>query len=106
MTPPWQSRDLERSERPRPDRARRAKEATYRFKTTIAGDLPGYEAAVEGWPEGVAGVPDRPFALVIPDAAQRRSGTVRYPPLILPEAAIAAIRETGQATCDGHPSPG
>jgi len=51
-----------------PDRARRAKEATYRFITAIAGDLPGYEeatrmlfagdwtafdAAVEGWPEGV-----------------------------------------------------
>jgi len=48
-----------------PDRARRAKEATYRFMTAIAGDLPGYEAAtrmlfagdgpgfaaaVEGWP--------------------------------------------------------
>jgi hypothetical protein len=51
-----------------PDRARRAKEATYRFMTAIAGDLPGYEeatrmlfagdwtafdAAVEGWPEGL-----------------------------------------------------
>lgn len=51
-----------------PDRARRAKDATYRFMTTMAGDLPGYEeatrmlfagdwtafdAAVEGWPEGV-----------------------------------------------------
>lgn len=51
-----------------PDRARRAKEATYRFMTAIAGDLPDYEeatrmlfagdwtafdAAVEGWPEGV-----------------------------------------------------
>lgn len=51
-----------------PDRARRAKEATYRFMTTMAGDLPGYEeatrmlfagdwtafdAAVEGWPDGV-----------------------------------------------------
>ncbi len=51
-----------------PDRARRAKEATYRFMTAIAGDLPGYEeatrmlfagdwtafdAAVEAWPEGV-----------------------------------------------------
>lgn len=51
-----------------PDRARRAKEATYRFMTAIVGDLPGYEeatrmlfagdwtafdAAVEGWPEGV-----------------------------------------------------
>ena len=51
-----------------PDRARRAKEATYRFITTMAGDRPGYEeatrmlfagdwtafdAAVEGWPEGV-----------------------------------------------------
>ena len=51
-----------------PDRARRAKEAAYRFMTTMAGDLPGYEeatrrlfagdaagfeAAVEGWPEGV-----------------------------------------------------
>ena len=51
-----------------PDRARRAKEAAYRFMTAIAGDLPGYEeatrrlfagdgaafdAAVEGWPEGV-----------------------------------------------------
>ena len=52
----------------RPDRARRAKEATYRFMTAIAGDLSGYEAAVralfagdgagleaavEGWPDGV-----------------------------------------------------
>ena len=51
-----------------PDRVRKAKEATYRFITTMAGDLPGYEeatrmlfagdwtafdAAVEGWPEGV-----------------------------------------------------
>lgn len=51
-----------------PDRARRAKEAAYRFITVMAGDLPGYEdatrrlfagdaagfdAAVEGWPEGV-----------------------------------------------------
>ncbi|MDY6925254.1 MAG: DUF2239 family protein [Pseudomonadota bacterium] len=51
-----------------PERARRAKEATYRFMTAMAGDLPNYEtatrmlfagdwtafdAAVEGWPEGV-----------------------------------------------------
>lgn len=51
-----------------PDRARRAKEATYRFMTAIAGDLPdyeeatrmlfagdgaGFEAAVAGWPDGV-----------------------------------------------------
>jgi hypothetical protein len=51
-----------------PERARRAKEATYRFMTAMAGDRPGYEeatrmlfagdwtafdAAVEGWPEGV-----------------------------------------------------
>ncbi len=51
-----------------PERARRAKEATYRFITAMAGDWPGYEeatrwlfagdwtafdAAVEGWPEGV-----------------------------------------------------
>ncbi|HST92038.1 MAG TPA: DUF2239 family protein [Brevundimonas sp.] len=51
-----------------PDRARKAKDATYRFMTALAGDLPGYEeatrmlfagdwtafdAAVEGWPEGV-----------------------------------------------------
>ena len=51
-----------------PDRARRSKEAAYRFMTAIAGDLPGYEAAtrmlfagdgpgfaaaVEEWPEGV-----------------------------------------------------
>jgi hypothetical protein len=51
-----------------PDRARKAKEATYRFMTTMAGDLPGYEeatrmlfagdwtafdAATEAWPEGV-----------------------------------------------------
>ncbi len=51
-----------------PDHARRAKDATYRFMTALAGDLPGYEeatrmlfagdwtafdAAVEGWPEGV-----------------------------------------------------
>lgn len=51
-----------------PDRARRAKEAAYRFMTTMAGNRPGYEeatrmlfagdwtafdAAVEGWPEDV-----------------------------------------------------
>jgi len=51
-----------------PDRARRAKDATYRFMTAIAGDLPAYEeatrmlfagdwtafdAATEAWPEGV-----------------------------------------------------
>ncbi|RYD63165.1 MAG: DUF2239 family protein, partial [Verrucomicrobiaceae bacterium] len=51
-----------------PDRARRAKEVTYRVMTTLAGDRPGYEeatrmlfagdwtafhAAVEDWPEGV-----------------------------------------------------
>ncbi len=51
-----------------PERARRAKEATYRFITAMAGDRPGYEeatrmlfagdwtafdAAVKGWPEGV-----------------------------------------------------
>jgi len=51
-----------------PDRARRAKEATYRVMTTLAGDRPGYEeatrmlfagdwtafdAAVDGWPDGV-----------------------------------------------------
>ena len=51
-----------------PDRVRRAREATYRFMTATAGDLPNYEeatrmlfagdwtafdAAVEGWPEGV-----------------------------------------------------
>jgi hypothetical protein len=51
-----------------PDRARKAKEATYRFMTAMAGDLPNYEeatrmlfagdwtafdAAVEGWPAGV-----------------------------------------------------
>ncbi len=51
-----------------PDRARRAKDATYRFMTALAGDLPGYEeatrmlfagdwtafdTATEGWPEGV-----------------------------------------------------
>lgn len=51
-----------------PDRARKAKEAAYRFMTAMAGDLPNYEeatrmlfagdwtafdAAVEGWPEGV-----------------------------------------------------
>ena len=51
-----------------PDRARRARDAAYRFMTAMAGDLPGYEeatrmlfagdwtafdAAVEGWPEGV-----------------------------------------------------
>lgn len=51
-----------------PERARRAKEATYRFITAMAGDRPGYEeatrmlfagdwtafdAAVEGWPEDV-----------------------------------------------------
>ncbi len=51
-----------------PDRARKAKDAAYRFMTAMAGDLPGYEeatrrlfagdgagfeAAVDGWPEGV-----------------------------------------------------
>lgn len=51
-----------------PDRARKAKDATYRFMTALAGDLPGYEeatrmlfagdwtafdAAAGGWPEGV-----------------------------------------------------
>lgn len=51
-----------------PDRARQAKEAAYRFMTTLAGDKPGYEeatrmlfagdwtafdAAVAGWPEDV-----------------------------------------------------
>ena len=51
-----------------PERARGAKERAYRFMTAMAGDLPGYEeatrmlfagdwtafdAAVEGWPEGV-----------------------------------------------------
>ncbi len=51
-----------------PDRARRAKEATYRFMTAVAGDKPGYEeatrmlfagdwtafdAAVERWPADV-----------------------------------------------------
>jgi hypothetical protein len=54
-----------------PDRARRAKEATYRFMTAMAGDWPGYEeatrmlfagdwtafdAATEVWPEGVRDV--------------------------------------------------
>ena len=54
-----------------PERARRAKDAAYRFMTAMAGDLPGYEeatrmlfagdwtafdAAVEGWPEGVRDV--------------------------------------------------
>lgn len=51
-----------------PDRARKAKEAAYRFMTAMAGDLPDYEeatrmlfagdwtafdAATEAWPEGV-----------------------------------------------------
>ena len=51
-----------------PERARRAREATYRFITAMAGDRPGYEeatrmlfagdwtafdAAVAGWPEDV-----------------------------------------------------
>lgn len=51
-----------------PDRARKAKEATYRFMTAMAGDLPDYEeatrmlfagdwtafdAATEAWPDGV-----------------------------------------------------
>jgi hypothetical protein len=51
-----------------PDRARKAKDATYRFMTALAGDKPGYEeatrmlfagdwtafdAAVAGWPEDV-----------------------------------------------------
>ena len=51
-----------------PERARRAKEATWRFMTAMAGDRPGYEeatrmlfagdwtafdAAVEGWPTDV-----------------------------------------------------
>jgi hypothetical protein len=54
-----------------PDRARKAKEAAYRFMTAMAGDRPGYEeaarmlfagdwtafdAAVEAWPEGVRDV--------------------------------------------------
>ncbi|MFN3930682.1 MAG: DUF2239 family protein [Brevundimonas sp.] len=54
-----------------PDRARRSKEAAYRFMTAMAGDLPNYEeatrmlfagdwtafdAAVEAWPEGVRDV--------------------------------------------------
>lgn len=53
-----------------PDRVRKGREAAYRFMTAVAGDLPGYEeavrmlfagdwtafdAAVEGWPEGVRG---------------------------------------------------
>ena len=53
-----------------PDRARRAKDAAYRFMTAMAGDLPGYEEAVRmlfagdaaglaaataGWPEDVRG---------------------------------------------------
>ena len=51
-----------------PDRARKARDATYRFMTAMAGDLPdyeeatrrlfggdgaGFEAATDGWPEGV-----------------------------------------------------
>jgi len=51
-----------------PDRARKAKDATYRFMTAVAGDKPGYEeatrmlfagdwtafdTAVEGWPADV-----------------------------------------------------
>ena len=51
-----------------PDRARKARDAAYRFMTALAGDLPGYEdavralfagdaagleTAVAGWPEGV-----------------------------------------------------
>ncbi|MDI1326662.1 MAG: DUF2239 family protein [Brevundimonas sp.] len=54
-----------------PNRVRKAKEAAYRFMTAMAGDLPGYEeatrmlfagdwtafdAATEGWPEGVRDV--------------------------------------------------
>lgn len=54
-----------------PDRVRRAREATYRFMTATAGDLPNYEeatrmlfagdwtafdAAVAEWPEGVRDV--------------------------------------------------
>lgn len=54
-----------------PDRVRRSREATYRFMTAMAGDLPNYEeatrmlfagdwtafdAAVERWPEGVRDV--------------------------------------------------
>lgn len=54
-----------------PDRARRAKEATYRFITTLAGDRPGYEEATRtlfagdwtafeattaGWPHSVRDV--------------------------------------------------
>lgn len=53
-----------------PDRARKARDAAYRFMTALAGDLPGYEDAVRalfagdeagleqavaGWPEGVRG---------------------------------------------------
>lgn len=51
-----------------PDRARKARDAAYRFMTALAGDLPGYEDAVRalfagdekaleravtGWPQGV-----------------------------------------------------
>lgn len=54
-----------------PDRVRRSREAAYRFMTALAGDLPNYEeatrmlfagdwtafdAAVEGWPQGVRDV--------------------------------------------------
>lgn len=54
-----------------PDRARRGREAAYRFMTTLAGDLPnyeeatrmlfagdqaGFEAAVADWPQGMRDV--------------------------------------------------
>ena len=69
-----------------PDRARRAKDATYRFITAMAGDRPGYEeavrmlfagdwtafdAAVEAWPVGV-----RDVAREMADGAWRNGAAV------------------------------
>lgn len=70
-----------------PERARRAKEATYRFITAMAGDRPGYEeaarmlfagdwtafdAAVAGWPADV-----RETARAMADAAWRNGAEPR-----------------------------
>ena len=69
-----------------PDRARKAREATYRFMTALAGDKPGYEeatrllfagdwtgfdAAVEGWPADV-----REAVLEMAEGAWRNGGAV------------------------------
>ena len=69
-----------------PDRARKAREATYRFMTALAGDKPGYEeatrmlfagdwtafdAAVDGWPADV-----REAVLQMAEGSWRNGGAV------------------------------